>query len=267
MTPWPKMKSAFLSAGRGLATAALWVGKNAAAAFRAADPDLRRHVAQLPLVGLTLLVPSRTEVEPLPDDGHRPVVFVPGLGGGPGNFLPMRLFFRLMGRSRTYALEYDSTESLEAMAERLGQFVEEVVERNGLPADVQVDVVAHSLGGLVARMALEDERFRARVATVITLGAPHAGSHLARYGATPYWRNLRPDSDALARLARQLPWRGPPQQPRLICLWSEADVLLLPACSARVEGAENVEVPGFTHYSYLVHPEGWRRTFTALGGS
>lgn len=266
MTPWPQVKSAFLATGRGIATAAAWVGRNAAAAYRAADPDLRRHLAQLPLLGLTMLVPSKTEVEPLPDDGHRPVIFVSGLGGGPGNFLPMRLFFRLVGRSRSYTLGYDSRESLEAMASRLGDFVLEVIERNGLPAEAKVDVVAHSQGGLVARLALEEERVRSRVATLVTLGAPHSGSHLARYGATPYWRNLRPDSEVLARLARQLPWRGPPEQPRLVCLWSDADVVLLPASSARVLGAENVEVPGFTHYSYLVHPEGWRRAFAALAG-
>ncbi|MBI5489912.1 MAG: hypothetical protein HY905_21430 [Deltaproteobacteria bacterium] len=250
--------------GRACAAAGIWVGRSVAAAYRAVDPDLRQHLAQLPLVGLTMLARGTPAPEPLPDDGHRPVVFVHGLGGGPGNFLPMRLFFKLQGRSRTYAAPLGDAPSLEAMAPRLAAYLDAVVAANGLPADARLDVVTHSMGGLAARLVLEDERLRARVAVLVTMAAPHAGSHLARYGNTPSSLELRPDSDVLVRLARQLPWRGPPAWPRLVALWSAADVIVLPASSCAVDGAENVELPGFTHYGYLIHPSGWRRVLEAL---
>jgi len=258
------MRQLASTTGRALATAGVWVGRSVAAAYQAVDPDLRLHLAQLPLLGLTMLARGQASPAPLPDDGRRPVVFVHGLGGGPGNFLPMRLYFKLMGRGRTYAAAFPGATTLADMAARLAGFLEEVVTANALPHDAQVDVVAHSMGGLAVRLALEDEKTRARVATLVTMATPHAGSHLARYGATPSSLDLRPGSDVLARLARQLPWRGPPEQPRLVALWSAADVILLPARSAAVDGAENVELPGFTHYGYLIHPSGWRRVLEAL---
>ena len=263
MSTWDHVKDALAATGRGFGIAAGWVGENVAAAYRAVDPDLRRHLAQLPLVGLTMLAPS-PKVEPLPDDGHRPVVFVPGLGGGPGNFLPMRLYFKLMGRSRTYVLPCDNSQELEANAGYFGELLEAVAAANGLPEDATFDVVTHSMGGLIVRLALEDERVRRRVATLVTMAAPHAGSHLARYGAIPRSLDLRPDSQLQARLARQVPWRGPPELPRLVCLWSAGDVLVLPASNACVAGADNREIVGFTHYEYLVHPTAWRVALEAL---
>ena len=256
--------AAATATGRGVAAAGAWLGRRLAEAYHAIDPDLRLHLAQLPVVGLTMLVREPDAPEPLPDDGRRPVVFVHGLGGGPGNFRPMRLYFRLAGRSRTYAVPLPNDGSLVDSAARLSGFLDQVATANGLPDEARIDVVTHSMGGLVARLALDDPRTRARIGTLVTMAAPHGGSHLARYGATARSLDLRPESEVLARLARQLPWRGPPDHPRLVALWSPADVILLPARSAAVPGAENVELEGFTHYGYLIHPTGWRRVLEAL---
>ena len=65
----------------------------------------------------------------------------------------------------------------------------------------------------------------------------------------------------MTELAEQVPWSG---LPRLVCFWSRADVLLLPATTACVDGAENHEVEGVTHYGYLLRPGCWRRVLEAL---
>lgn len=230
------------------------------ASYRAVDPDVRRHLAVMPLLGLTMLSPRAARPEALADDGHRPVLFVHGLGGHPGNFLPARLYFRLHQRTRTYSFGLGGG-ALTEMAEELRRSIAAVCEVNGLRPGDRVDVVAHSMGGLVARLALDDEATRARVATLVTLGTPHGGTHAARFAATEYTRALRPDSEIILRLAQQLPWRGPP---RLVSFWSAADVLLLPASTACVDGAENVELPGATHYSYLLQPACFARVMEAL---
>jgi pimeloyl-ACP methyl ester carboxylesterase len=248
MGAWDSTRRVVVQAGRA-------VGRAAAAAYHAVDPDLRSHLAQLPVIGLTMLAGRSAPPARLPDDGHRPLICVPGLGGGPGNFLPLRLYLRHRGRRRTYAMGFPAGQSLEEMAAHLRAYLAEVLAVNELDGDARVDLVAHSMGGLAARLALEDEAVRARVATLVTLGTPHAGSHLARYGSTARSLDLRPDSAILARLAAQLPWRAPP---RLVAVWSPADVILLPATSACVEGAENVEASGFTHYGYVIDPDGWR---------
>ena len=63
------------------------------------------------------------------------------------------------------------------------------------------------------------------------------------------------------RLAAQVPWSLPT---RLVCFWSRADVILLPATTARVDGAENHELEAVTHYGYLLRPSCWRRVQSVL---
>jgi pimeloyl-ACP methyl ester carboxylesterase len=264
-------KEFFSLVGRGLKRAGLAVGYGAKVAagavadgYRAVDPDLRRHIAQLPLMGLTMLSPRRPVVNPLPDDGYRPVVFVHGLGGHPGNFSLMKLFFRYHGRSRSYSFSFGSEDPLEDVAKRLVLLVDELFQQNNLSESHRVDLVAHSMGGIISRLALEEPSFAKRVATLVTLGTPHSGTYIARYANTLHTLSLRPNSPVVARLQAQLPWGSRPEFPRLVALHSDADLLLLPATAACVEGAENIQMEGFTHYSYLLHPAAFQRVLEEL---
>src|SRR5262249_26570844 len=96
------------------------------------------------------------------------------------------------------------------------------------------------------------------------MGTPHLGTHAARFGATPNLLDLRPDSPIMERLRAQLPWQGPPSQPRLVTLWSAADVFLLPAEAARAPGAPAIQMPDFTHYSYLLNPRAFACVLSVL---
>jgi len=294
------LKAAGLATARALFKAGAWVGRAAKAGVDAVHPDVWRHAADLPLVALTMLGPGARPVDELPDDGRVPVLFVHGLGGSPGNFLPMRTYFRALGRPRTLAVALPSDCTVAVLGGVLADVLEAAARR--APGG-EVDVVAHSLGGLVARAALlELEARRAlrpaggppsdavpgapgagsatdqaspargaapgetpcRVRTLVTLGTPHAGSHLARYANTVTTRDLRPGSAILQRLDAQLPWKGPPTQPRLIAFWSASDVIILPTEKATVDGAENVELPGLSHNGLLVSPTAWEAVFRAL---
>jgi len=243
--------------------AAMGAGRKLGSAYDAVDPDLRRHVAQLPAVGLSMLAPRGKVVEALPDDGCRPIVLVHGLGGHPGNFAALKQYLRLMGRKRIYSVDFGNAESLDVMAKMLQEIVQAVVERNELGPEVKLDLVAHSMGGLVARLAMEHEETEARVGLLITMGTPHGGTHLARLAGRAPAVNLRPNSELMERLASQ-PWQPRPDGPRLVALWSPADMLILPAEGAQAAGAENIELPGFTHYSYLLNPRGWRQVMLLL---
>lgn len=261
--PRPWVRLARVASGPGLVAlvrGARATARGVAAAYAAVDPDARRTLAELPLLGLTLLAPARVEVAAAPEDGRRPVVFVHGLGGHRGNLLPLQGWLRLAGWRRLYGFTVPPG-SLEERGRALSAYVAEVLAVNGLPDDAQVDLVAHSMGGLVARCALEDAETARRVATLVTLGTPHQGSHAARWLATRDHLALRPGSPLVTRLAEQTPWRGPT---RLVCLWSKADVFLLPASTAAVDGAENVELDGLTHYGYLLRLRCWRRVVEAL---
>lgn len=247
---------------QALGRVARTVGQTAKELAKALDPDLLRHATQLPLMGLVQLGPSRAPIVPLPDDGARPVLFLHGLGGHRSNFAPMRAWFRLHGRSRTYSLGLDTKGTVEQMAAELQNVIAEVLACNRLPEGAQVDIVAHSMGGIVARLALQDPQTAARVAQVVTLGTPHAGTQAARFARTPHVRELRPNSPVMQALAVQVPW--PQHLPPLTAFWSPSDLLLLPALTGAMEGARNVEMTGFTHYSYLLDLRSAREVWNVL---
>ena len=236
------------------------ISQAAVSAHGSVDPDARRDLAWMPVVALASIGPWRPPPEPLPDDGHRPVIFVHGLAGYRGNFLPMRTWLRLNGRKRTYAIGLDGG-TIPEMAAELQAYIRQVLEVNELPSSAQVDVVAHSMGGVVSRLALQDRRTARRVHTLITLGSPHGGTFAARFAGGPVTTELRRDSAVMRRLARDRPWRKPT---RLVCFWSPSDPLMQPAETATVPGADNREVDGFSHLDWLMRQRAWRAVQDAL---
>ncbi|MBW2524406.1 MAG: alpha/beta fold hydrolase [Deltaproteobacteria bacterium] len=246
----PPLERALAAVGRTLVTTGRFVGRRAAKAYHSVDPDLRRHVAHLPLLGYTLLSSGRDPIVAGEPDGHPPLLLVHGLGGSRGDFLLMAAYLHLHGRRRSFRIQFDGTHGIAERAEALADFVREVLQVTGEP---EVDLVAHSLGGLILRLALCDYGLADCARLVITLGTPYAGTYPARYADTPITRELRPDSPLVRRLS-ETPW---PSRVRGVSFWSRSDMLVLPPESAALPGTEAVEVTPFSHYSYLIDPRSW----------
>lgn len=70
--------------------------------------------------------------------------------------------------------------------------------RDFFPDDPPVDVVAHSMGGLIVRFALAKERVgiwpALRIEDVVTLGSPHGGVRFSGFIGTVQGRQMEPDS-------------------------------------------------------------------------
>ena len=227
-------------------------------------PEFRTHLGETPLLALTLLAPGKTPSRPLPPDGHRLIVFVHGLGGHRGNFVPMQTYFKWMGRSRSVSVGFPDRSSIEAMAEHLKRTIEELARDNQLAADNSIDIVAHSMGGIISRLALQDPAIAARVHSLVTLATPHHGTQLARYLDTTKIRALQPRSALLNELSSQLPWGSRPGMPRLLCFWTPQDLILLPPESAVVEGARAICVPESTHLGFVLKPRVWEQIYHLL---
>ena len=113
----------------------------------------------------------------------------------------------------------------------------------------EVTLVCHSMGGLAARAYLRDctlQQRAPRVAKLITLGSPHHGTKLARIEHSPNGRQMRPHSEWLTALAAHEhgAWVCP-----LVSIYSLDDNIVVPALSARLEGARNLELAGIGHIS------------------
>jgi hypothetical protein len=66
------------------------------------------------------------------------------------------------------------TPRLEVNAQCLGKQIKHVVEDPNTP-DGKVNLVAHSMGGVVSRAYIESDDYRGDVSALFTLGSPHAG--------------------------------------------------------------------------------------------
>ena len=252
-----RLKRAAAATGRGLAAAGRFVGAKVTWAYQGVDPDVRRHIAQLPLMSYSLFMRKAQPVEPLPPDGHPPLVFVHGLGGGRGDFGPMAWYLRRMGRKRSYSIKFEGTRDIVAQGAALAEFIREVTEVTNEP---QVDVVAHSMGGVAARVAVQDHDPNGTIRRLVTLGSPHGGTFAARLGNTPVTRDLRPDSELMERL-RSVPL---PSSVKATSFWSSSDMVIMPPESAALPGSEQVEMTPFTHYGYLIQPKSWKAVLVAI---
>src|SRR5215467_14964848 len=98
-----------------------------------------------------------------------PVVLVHGLGGARSNFLVLRRFLASHGVRNFAGFSYPPRVDYQRLVPRLSRRIEDVCRDTGAP---RVDVIGHSLGGLVARHLVElgDE---SRVRRLVTLGSPY----------------------------------------------------------------------------------------------
>ncbi len=180
-----------------------------------------------------------------------PVVLLHGLVDNRSVFVLLR---RALGRGRhVEALNYSPlTCDLRTAARQLARHVEDVCARTG---HRRVDLVGHSLGGLVARYYVQRLGGDERIRTVVTLGTPHSGTvAVPLAGLHPLVRQMRPDSPVL----RELAGPAPGCRTRFVSFWSGLDHWMAPAESARLHHpdltATNVEVIGIGHLALPVHP-------------
>ena len=104
-----------------------------------------------------------------------PVILVHGLCGDPTNFLALRRSLAASGVRNFATFAYRPQFAYQRLVSRLTAMIEEVCRTTGAE---QVDIVAHSLGGFIARGAVEGPIGR-RVRRLVTLGAPFMSAHLA----------------------------------------------------------------------------------------
>ena len=90
----------------------------------------------------------------------------------------------LRNHFRVYRYVYDSQDFISTNGARLAKFVNDWYDSHPQFRNRQVVLMAHSMGGLVSRYAMNSNtQFAARVHRLITLGSPHLGAQ----GANPTW--------------------------------------------------------------------------------
>ncbi len=174
----------------------------------------------------------------------RTLVLVHGLAANRSGFFPLQAYLRARGHGRQYAVNYRSAGSLEALALRLKREIDSNV-RGG-----RIDMIAHSMGGLVARFYLQQLGGARRVDRLITLGTPHRGTHAANFVPSALVRQLLPDGPFIRHL-NALPR---PENVEVTSIVAGRDLLIQPVDSARCPFGESLHFDELGHLELLFRP-------------
>ena len=217
--------------------------------------------------GSYLLHWPRFDREALPTDGsplaeRPPVLVLHGFMGTRGAMYPLvqRLWrdgFTVFSESLGLLNTGDVRRSAATVAEE----VERILERTGARA---VDVVAHSMGGLIALYYVQQLGGAAHVRKIISMGTPYQGTWAGLVGvaalgglARGTWQIL-PGSQLLAQLRQG----GLPAGPRFYNIRARGDTLC-PFEKSRLPGATEIVVP-LGHASLVMSRAVYRRIRAAL---
>jgi triacylglycerol esterase/lipase EstA (alpha/beta hydrolase family) len=183
--------------------------------------------------------------DPDPAPATAPVLLLHGVLCNAGVWRGMRAELIRRGIGPVYTMSYGPPlASIELFVDQVAAKVDAILAATGAS---RVSLVGHSMGALVARAYLR--RFgAAKVASLLSLGTPHHGSVHAWLFPGICLGQLRPGNAWLEELNRT---EGAPPPVRLTSVWSWHDSMVAPQTSARLAGAENVELHGIGHNALI----------------
>jgi triacylglycerol lipase len=179
-----------------------------------------------------------------------PVVLVHGFAASGASWFAVRRALRADGRT-VVSFDYPPwTSSVDELADRLAATVEDLLAATGAS---KVDLVGHSLGGVIIALAMTRDRLAEHVDLVVTIGSPLSGSPwAAMLPVAPLVRALRPGSALLRRLAAA----PAPARIRWLAMAATHDPIV-PAHRAVPPNrqATRVMIDAAGHSGMLLHPE------------
>lgn len=178
-----------------------------------------------------------------------PILLVHGLVDNRAVFTTLQRSLRRRGFSNVVSINYSLfTTDVPSAAARLAGYIEDVCQRTGYE---QVHVVAHSMGGLIARYLVQVDGGDRRVHTLVTLGTPHAGTKVAQIFPGRVIRQLRPGSELIKLLGQP----APRCSTRFIAVASDLDELMRPTSCARISHPDlrstNLSIRGVGHHALV----------------
>jgi pimeloyl-ACP methyl ester carboxylesterase len=162
------------------------------------------------------------------------------------NFVPLAYRLARAGLGPIVGFEYWSLGRTAAAARQLAWFVESVQAATGSP---QVDIIGHSMGGVVGRYYVQLLGGDGAVANLVTLGSPHRGTDVSDFGIGHPTRELVVGSTLVQRLAAA----PPPRDTRILMILSHGDALVPASTQPAVDlpRAERVIYDDLGHVALL----------------
>ncbi len=159
------------------------------------------------------------------------------------NFLPLARRLSVAGLGPLLGFEYWTLGKTASAARRLGEYIDRIRASTG---SAQVDIVGHSMGGVVGRYLITRGGGAEVVRNLITIGSPLRGTDLSAVGLGRANSELLPNSSLMQRLDT-LPV---PTQVRFTAIQSRSDALVS-VRSGRVPGVEQIVYDDLGHLGLL----------------
>jgi len=180
--------------------------------------------------------------------GHRGLVLVHGFVCNRG------LWNRWMLRLREQDVPFIAVNlepvfgSISSYAPIIEQAVQRIQQVTGLPPVL----VGHSMGGLAIRAWAAAFAGGSRAHRIITIGSPHRGTWLGRFGTSRNAREMALGTDWQRALEAN---ESEGSFSHFSCFYSHCDNIVFPASTATLPGADNRHVTGSAHVQLLDQPE------------
>jgi pimeloyl-ACP methyl ester carboxylesterase len=172
------------------------------------------------------------------------------------------MWFRRWGRTHLKAVNLGyKARSIPDCSDTLDKEIAGVLARTG---GHQVDLIGHSMGGLVILAYLKRPGNNSKVRNAVLLGSPNSGSKMAVFGPSPLARQMRPGSAFIRDLdVAELCTRS---GARLYSIYSVLDNVVLPNESCRLPGklATTIETAPVDHLGLLFNKTTARLVYGCL---
>ena len=185
---------------------------------------------------------------------RNPVLLVHGYSLNRACFTFLQTYLHTRGWEWVWAINHRPYSSpIPVFAKNLGRSIELLCEETGAE---QVDIIGHSMGGIVSAYALKEFGYAHRVRRLITIGTPWKGSRTFVFGWLREGLDLAPDSVVIKALEG---YDGD-----TTAIWSQSDHLVVPVQSAAPDHAHCIEVPNLGHLEMLTSARCFRIIADAL---
>lgn len=189
--------------------------------------------------------------------GKRGVVFIHGFFCNRGFWTPW--LKRLQGSGHAFAAL--SMEPVFGSIDEYTPQIEAAVEKVRQASGMAPLLVCHSMGGLAARAWLQTMKAESRVHHVVTIGTPHGGTWLARFGHGVNGMQMRLASSWQSGLDLNMP---ADRHNLFTCWYSNSDNIVFPASTATLVGADNRLLRAVAHVQMAFEPQLMNQTLELL---
>ncbi len=189
--------------------------------------------------------------------GKTPILLLHGLFDNQASWFWFKRQLKQRGCKNIVTMNLSSWHSEEVLTELLAKRIDELRHQLGVN---QVNIVGHSMGGIIARNYVQLRGGNDKVKKLVCLGSPHHGSKLATFSITPLGKLLIPGSDFLLRLNAA----APPENVQLTNIYTNKDNMVLPNKNNHLTWGKAVALDNMGHTSLIYRKVAIDATIAAL---